>query len=425
MRIRTDHTRGIMGSPGRILCLMVLVLSGVAAGASCLPPIGDDCAVTATCPPEDEADAALSDDGNLTRKSSGHLCSRSEECDSSHCVDGRCCESACDGICERCDISGFQGVCRALEEGSDPDDECSEPGYTGPCGGTCSGNRSCAYPGESTACGERSCAGGVETGNVCNGSGACIVADKPCGHYVCGLTACNSECASNDDCASGAYCDGGECRPVKDNGESCAGAEQCSSGICAEGYCCSSECSAPASCSTGECLCGDAVCAGSACTSWKLDQDRDGYPATSQYDVIGCAGQRPPSLNGRVYYDGNIVQLDCDDDDPDVHPGQAEFFTSPRKNLGGYDYNCDGKETRQHNGGGALLTCSTCNSGGICTVGLAIQNALCSQIPTAYNTLGGATPDCGKLGELLSCRIVNNPCLAPEMVRELVVQGCR
>lgn len=37
---------------------------------------------------------------------------------------------------------------------------------------------------------------------------------------------------------------------------------------------------------------------------------------------------------------------DCDDSDPDAHPGQTMWFNVPRMS-GGFDYDCDGSETLQ------------------------------------------------------------------------------
>ncbi len=44
----------------------------------------------------------------------GSDCSTPAECASTFCVDGVCCETACDGTTDRCDISGSQGECTAL-----------------------------------------------------------------------------------------------------------------------------------------------------------------------------------------------------------------------------------------------------------------------------------------------------------------------
>lgn len=416
-----------MTSTGRKMGLAlvgILALALTAGLGACLGSYGNDCAATATCPDETE----VGDDAAADEKGLAQQCSGSDECASSYCVDGRCCESACDGVCERCDLPRFEGLCRAIAEGDDPDNECSDKGEeTSLCRGVCGGDRACAYPDESTACGTASCADGVETANVCNGAGACIVATQACGQYTCDSASCKKHCGADDDCAGSAFCDRGECLAVKENGASCESANECSSGFCAGGFCCSTECGGPSSCSTGECLCGGAVCEGAACTVWQLDQDRDGYPAPSEHDVVGCANQRPPSKNDGFYYDGHIVQADCDDDDRDVHPGQTAFFTSPRKNLGGYDYNCDGKETRQYGAGGMFRSCTTCNRGGaVCTIGLGGYGDPCEQLPQAYNDMGTKEPDCGKAGNLLSCTAASgDPCLPPKQNSSVVVQGCR
>ncbi len=43
--------------------------------------------------------------------------------------------------------------------------------------------------------------------------------------------------------------------------------------------------------------------------------------------------------------------LDCDDDDVDAYPGQESYYDMERTS-GGYDYNCDGEETRFNTTGG-------------------------------------------------------------------------
>lgn len=53
----------------------------------------------------------------------GDPCSNPESCASGFCVDGVCCETACDGVCERCDPLG---TCIADSPASDP--ECGDEG---------------------------------------------------------------------------------------------------------------------------------------------------------------------------------------------------------------------------------------------------------------------------------------------------------
>ncbi len=38
-------------------------------------------------------------------------CTRDDECESGHCADGVCCNTACDGQCEACDLPDARGVC--------------------------------------------------------------------------------------------------------------------------------------------------------------------------------------------------------------------------------------------------------------------------------------------------------------------------
>ena len=55
----------------------------------------------------------------------GGACSRAGECiDGLFCVDGRCCDGACDGTCEACDLPGQEGSCVAVPAMGDPDGEC-------------------------------------------------------------------------------------------------------------------------------------------------------------------------------------------------------------------------------------------------------------------------------------------------------------
>jgi MYXO-CTERM domain-containing protein len=66
----------------------------------------------------------------------------------------------------------------AVAAGTDPDEECAG---TGQCGGTCDGNRACAFPGNEVGCGLCS---------VCDGVGACGA--KPADDPACGTIACSA-----------------------------------------------------------------------------------------------------------------------------------------------------------------------------------------------------------------------------------------
>jgi hypothetical protein len=52
---------------------------------------------------------------------------------------------------------------------------------------------------------------------------------------------------------------------------------------------------------------------------------------------------------------------DCDDDDPDVFPGQTKYFDQPRTGTSTpYDYNCDGVPTKER----------VINCGVVCSLGV-------------------------------------------------------
>jgi hypothetical protein len=82
---------------------------------------GEDCEQTLTC--SVAAGALLQ----------GAACTTDDACANARCVDGVCCESACNAVCMSC---GAGGVCVADAAGTDPEDECGV--------GVCDGSRACA-----------------------------------------------------------------------------------------------------------------------------------------------------------------------------------------------------------------------------------------------------------------------------------------
>ena len=91
----------------------------------------------------------------------GEVCSQDLECLSAHCVDGVCCESACDAACEQCNLGIDPGGCLPVPDAQDPRDDC--PG-TGQCGGVCNGSRTCRFAPTSERC---------DACTTCDGAGSC------------------------------------------------------------------------------------------------------------------------------------------------------------------------------------------------------------------------------------------------------------
>lgn len=120
-------------------------------------------------------------------KPSGAACQSSPECGSGFCADGVCCNTACTGSCDRCNLTGQEGTCTPAP--------ANDPG--------------------SPACG-----GSV----VCNGS----------------LNDCPILCSSG--CPANTWCSGQYCAAKKAPGAPCGAAGECLSSFCADGVCCDSAC---------------------------------------------------------------------------------------------------------------------------------------------------------------------------------------
>ncbi|MCB9788163.1 MAG: lamin tail domain-containing protein [Deltaproteobacteria bacterium] len=217
----------------------------------------------------------------------GGECSGNNQCDEGVCnlADGVCCDGPCSRTCESCKLAGFEGTCKIIEAGQDPDEECAG---SGTCGGACDGNPnggSCTFPTAGSDCG---------TCKTCNGNGACISAPANTNpnSSCAGCQTCNGTGACknvpfgtdfHDDCAATAQtscgldgqCDGnGACdywgtsavvtpasctAGVLTLADYCDGAgsvadggtQSCTPYICASGTACGTTCSSHAQCATG------------------------------------------------------------------------------------------------------------------------------------------------------------------------------
>ncbi|MBK7402551.1 MAG: hypothetical protein IPJ34_41560 [Myxococcales bacterium] len=203
----------------------------------CVPRagVGDSCSTSASCPSGlsctegvccEKADCGAGKSCALTKKgrcmkTGGTPCVADPECDSSHCVDGVCCDGGCVGQCEACDVAGSVGKCVAVKGAPHaarpacPGAEaalCARASCDGATRDTCQG-----FTPSSVACRKTSCLAGVATAAAaCTGSGACPEPiSAPCGGFSCdaeGL-ACRTSCTSPDHCVDGYVCHEGKCEP--------------------------------------------------------------------------------------------------------------------------------------------------------------------------------------------------------------------
>ncbi len=150
-------------------------------------------------------------------------CTSGSQCPTGHCVDGFCCNIACDGVCESCGITTRQGICTPIPAKTDPDLECSSGDV---CVGWCNGASACEPAPQGTLCRAGTCLSRevAQPSTSCTGGGvpcAQPFADE-CGPGVCGGGECKSECLLDDDCAVSARCTKGKCTyPTPDAGCGC------------------------------------------------------------------------------------------------------------------------------------------------------------------------------------------------------------
>jgi hypothetical protein len=295
-------------------------------------------------------------------------CTTNAQCGSGFCVDGVCCDTACDGTCLSCAMTGKVGTCSPVLDAQD--DTCggestcdargqchSELGKACSAAGDCaSGNcvdgvccassacgtcQSCAVPGSVGACApvakftddpDSDCAGA----NTCNGHGACQLKN---GSACQGASACVSQ-----QCADGVCCDEsctgtcygcnqpgseGTCKPID-------GAQDHSAATACEGatICTTASGTTPAcKIKDGEACTSNDQCLGGSCLTSYRDADGDKYGSTM---VRRC--ERAPQ-RGYVLASG-----DCCDLDAYAHPGQT--YKVSKTLCGNYDWDCNGSVER-------------------------------------------------------------------------------
>jgi len=151
-------------------------------------PLGTPCTTSGTCPP--------TSDGNA------------------YCVDGVCCDSACSGQCQACNIARTIGSCvtiagppvgaRAACPMSDSNNLCTQMICDGVDPNGCD-----KWVGSDVTCRVATCVDLVGTpSSVCDGDGGCPdIEASSCGTYACISNACATSCTNTSECSPGNYCD--------------------------------------------------------------------------------------------------------------------------------------------------------------------------------------------------------------------------
>ncbi|MFA4941846.1 MAG: hypothetical protein WC582_04640, partial [Patescibacteria group bacterium] len=121
-------------------------------------------------------------------KVEGETCTYSSDCSSNYCVDGYCCNSACSGTCQACNVAGSLGTCANIPAGTDPSSECSSTTCTNYIYGW-NGNACAKYASNSS------------NNGMCNGSGSCSSVTESCTGIgttasSCGSAGCKKTCVT-------------------------------------------------------------------------------------------------------------------------------------------------------------------------------------------------------------------------------------
>jgi len=236
----------------------------------CCPYVCGDDECRAVCAADQHCCGGFycSEQACLAKKADGTVCDAAGECESGLCVDGVCCNTNCDGLCEGCNEDGNAGICTLFAADSDPENDCSPcsvcsgsgnscvnvPNGEDPAGdcteteksscgydGTCNGAGMCALWADGTTCEAGSCEDGLShVEDTCDGVGACEDSGtESCEPFVCDAqgTDCLAACSDWKDCADGYYCQDPLCLAKKGDGENCAAPEECLSGECTLGIC--------------------------------------------------------------------------------------------------------------------------------------------------------------------------------------------
>ena len=190
-------------------------------------------------------------------KPNGESCGCGNECSSGFCVDGFCCNNACEGTCQTCGLATSLGTCTPTPPGVKPRlaSQCQAEDKS-TCGrdGTCDGAGKCRSFESGTVCKAGSCEADAVTGTfTCDGAGKCKQgASTVCAPFSCnrGTNLCFANCASDADCVAGRKCVNGSCG-LKMLGAVCQQDTECASEHCVrpgmngnpnEGVCCNTAC---------------------------------------------------------------------------------------------------------------------------------------------------------------------------------------
>jgi hypothetical protein len=275
-RLSLISIRRVLGT----LAILVVVLTV----ASCTSLLGDFNSTSGGAP--DATAGGGGGDGAIVNpggKAIGATCAANGECAMNFCTDGVCCGTACDGVCEKCDLPGTPGQCMPVAMNTDPDMECVAVPIAAPDGGTEAGVADAANDGAANAAVDGAADGATVDAAVADagvGDGGLAVAfdagqpdlgyNPPDGGIMQTPLACAGTCNGQRACAypsSTKTCGTQFCNTSSQQaGLACDGAGHCTLGFsdCKNYSCenggCGTSCTGPADCLPTSFCNGSGVC---------------------------------------------------------------------------------------------------------------------------------------------------------------------
>ena len=287
-----------------------------------------DCSLTGFCDLTAPGDAGAGPGSCSPKRINSTVCNADEQCVSDSCVDGLCCDLACKGQCQACDLPGFPGKCTAFGAETSQDQPHPNAGGTNPraacdgvvgstqtaCSGYCVGTTDpikCQDPGatrtlKGTTCEDVPGAASKLTSYPCNAKGGNTLASTDCGGFRCADSAtCKTTCAADTECLPDWVCTDKACQPL--TGPLCDGgnilrrpAAQGGNLVCADDYTCPA---AATACRT-DC---DAV---TDCTGGLVcNNDRKCVTRPVAALLSSCAAARPGATGSPIPWAFTLVTL--------------------------------------------------------------------------------------------------------------------
>ncbi len=321
---------------------------------------GDVCATNAKCRCADSLKNGLETDadcggGVCPKCMGGKACSVANDCGTTFCADGFCCDKACNTACVACSkaLSGAtNGTCGNIPAGNAVDPvhgsctnvgdvcgtagacRCADLGKDGletdvDCGGVtcakCAQGKACSA---NTDCGSGFCVEGVCCNSACSGScQSCLAAKNngangTCGNIAAGQTPKTACAIATDVCGTGGQCrcgDGAKDGTETDidcggsvcgkcgQGKVCSGAGDCSTAGCVDGFCCDQSLAACSGCKA----CSAALTGGTSGTCGSVTSNTDPHNACSKGGGTEMCGTGGLCSCADGLMNGAETDLDC------------------------------------------------------------------------------------------------------------------